>query len=79
MKLSITPSEQYSHHELEVQDWFAKKEDFYNQFQSQVGILRTTEKAIQIKLEKSGEEHWIPRSQCRIIERKEASLDFWSG
>lgn len=30
MKLSIIPSEQYPHHELDVQDWFAKKEEFYS-------------------------------------------------
>ena len=79
MKLSIIQSEEYPRHELEIEDWLAKEKEFYNQFKSQVVILRTTEKAIQIKLEKSEEEHWIPRSQCRIIERKEVSLNFWSG
>lgn len=79
MKLSIIPSEEYPRHELDVQDWFAKKEEFFNQFKSPVEILRSTEKAIQIKLEKSGEEHWIPKSQCKVIERKEVSLSSWGN
>ena len=78
MKLSVTPSEQYPRHELEIQDWLAKEKEFYNQFKSQVMILRTTEKAYNIRLEKSGEEHWIPKSQCRVVERKEMSLSTWS-
>ncbi len=77
MKLSIVPSEKYPHHELEIKDWLAKEKEFFNQFKSQVTILRTTEKAYQIKLAKSEEEHWIPKSQCKIIERKEVSLDTW--
>lgn len=77
MKLSIVPSEKYPRHELEIQDWLAKEKEFYNQFKSQVTILRTTEKAYQIKLEKSEEEHWIPKSQCKIIERREMSLNNW--
>lgn len=66
MKLSIIPSEQYPRHELEVQDWLAKDKGFYNQFKSGVTILNTTEKAYQIELEKSGEIHWIPKSQCKL-------------
>ncbi len=77
MKLSIVTSEQYPHHELEIKDWLAKEKEFYNQFKSQVAILKTTEKAFQIRLEKSGDEYWIPKSQCRIIERKEVSLGKW--
>lgn len=77
MKLSITPSEKYPRHELEIKDWLAKEKEFYNQFKSPVTILRTTEKAYQIKLEKSEEEHWIPKSQCKIVERKEVSLNNW--
>ena len=77
MKLSIVPSEKYPRHELEIQDWLAKEKEFFNQFKSQVTILKTTEKAYQIRLEKSEEEHWIPKSQCKIIERKEVSLDAW--
>ena len=77
MKLSIVPSEKYPRHELEIQDWLAKEKEFYNQFKSQVTILKTTEKAYQIRLEKSEEEHWIQKSQCKIIERKEMSLNNW--
>jgi len=77
MKLSIVPSEKYPRHELEIQDWLAKEKEFYNQFKSQVTILRTTEKAYQIKLEKSEEGYWIPKSQCKIIERTEMSLNNW--
>jgi hypothetical protein len=74
MKLSITPSEKYPRHELEIKDWLAKEKEFYNQFKSQVSIIRDTEKAYQIKLEKSEEMYWIPKSQCSIIKRDEISL-----
>lgn len=75
MKLSIIPSSEYPRHELEIQDWVAKEKEIYNQFKSGVTILRSTPKAYQIALEKSGEVHWIPKSQCKIIERKEASFN----
>lgn len=79
MKLSIVPSEKYPRHELEVNDWVAKEKEIYNQFRSNVVIIRSTTMAYQIALEKSGEVHWIPKSQCRIIERKEVPLGmFWS-
>lgn len=77
MKLSIVPSPEYPRHELEINDWLAKEKEFFNQFKSGVVILRSTEKAYQISLEKSGEVHWIPKSQCRVIERKEVSLGNW--
>jgi hypothetical protein len=69
MKLSITPSETYPSHELEIADWLAEKKEFLNQFKSQISIVRQTEKAFQIRLEKSGEEYWLPKSQCKIIKR----------
>jgi len=74
MKLSITACPEYPCHELFIEDWLAKEKEFYNQFKSGVVIIRTTEKAYQISLEKSGEIHWIPKSHCKIIERKEASI-----
>lgn len=74
LKLSITPSEKYPSHELEIPDWLAEKKEILNQFKSQVSIIRETEKAYQIRLEKSQEEHWIPKSQCKIIKRMEAKL-----
>ena len=74
MKLSIIPSEKYPHHELDIKDWLAKDKEFFNQFKSGVSIKRETEKAYLIVLEKSGEEHWIPKSQCKIIKRMEVSL-----
>ena len=77
MKLSITPSEDYPRHELEIKDWLAKEKEFINQFKSRVSILQEREQAFQIFLEKSGEEHWIPKSQCEIVERKEIPLWSW--
>jgi hypothetical protein len=76
MKLSIDPktNPEYPSHELEIADWLAEKKEFLNQFKSQVSIIRQTEKAFQIRLEKSGEEHWLPKSQCKIIKRMEAKL-----
>ena len=77
MKLSVRPSEKYPRHELEVNDWLAKEKEFFNQFKSGVTILKSTEKSYYIELEKSGEQHWIPKSQCKVIERKEVSLNSW--
>jgi hypothetical protein len=76
MKLSIEPktNPEYPSHELEIADWLAEKKEFLNQFKSQVSIIRQTEKAFQIRLEKSGEIHWLPKSQCKIIKRMEAKL-----
>ena len=74
MKLSIIQSEEYPRHEIEINDWLAKQKGIYNQFKSGAIILRVTEKAYQVSLEKSGEVHWIPKSQCKIIERKETQL-----
>lgn len=74
MKLSIIPSEKYPRHELEIKDWLAQEKEFFNQFKSGVSIKRETEKAYFISLEKSGEEHWIPKSQCKIIKQMEVSL-----
>ena len=74
MKLTVKPSEKYPRHELDVKDWLAKDKEFYNQFKSEVIIQRETFKAILITIEKSGEEYWIPKSQCKIIERKEIPL-----
>lgn len=74
MKLSIIPSDEYPRHELEIKDWLAQEKEFYNQFKSGVSIKKETEKAYLICLEKSGEEHWIPKSQCKIIKRMEVSL-----
>jgi len=75
MKLSIIPSQEYPRHELDIDDWLAKEKEIYNQFKSEVVILISTEKAYQISIKKSGEIHWIPKSQCRIIERKETSFN----
>jgi len=75
MKLSIIPSQEYPRHELEIPDWLAKEKEIFNQFKSGVVIRRSTTKAFQIALKKSGELHWIPKSQCKIIERKEASFN----
>lgn len=77
MKLYIIPSQEYPRHELEIPDWLAKEKEIFNQFKSGVVILRSTTKAFQIALEKSGELHWIPKSQCKIIERNEEPLSKW--
>jgi hypothetical protein len=77
LKLTVSPCEEYPRHELHIQDWLAKEKGIYNQFKSDVVILKSTEKALQITLKKSGEEHWIPKSQCKIIERNEEPLSKW--
>lgn len=74
MKLHIQKSEKYKSHDIDIPDWFAKKEGFYNQFRSMAEITRESEKAVMIKLSRSGEEHWIPRSVCKITVRNERRL-----
>lgn len=74
MKLRIQKSEKYKSHDIDIPDWFAKKEGFYNQFRSSVEIKNESEKAIMIKLSMSGEEHWIPKSICKIAFRNEKRL-----
>jgi hypothetical protein len=89
MKLSIIPSEKYPHHEIEIQDWIAKAKGIYNRNRQ----LITIEKESEARIDKKGdpnkgayyikfktgvqEEHWIPKSMCKIIERKETSLRAW--
>ena len=77
MKLSIKKSDQYPNHELKINDWVAKEKEIYNQFKSEVEIIHSTEAAFQIRLNKSNETHWIPKSQCTIIKRKETPLEFF--
>jgi len=82
MKLSIIPSKEYpeslkyTRHELKIQDWVAKEKEIFNRQKQEVEIIDESELAYQIKF-KNGvqEEIWIPKSQCRIIERKEVSFD----
>ena len=86
MKLSITPSEEYPRHELEIQDWLAKEKGILKRHKQEISIVKESKKrtddngnpnngAYYIKF-KNGvqEEHWIPKSQCKLIERKEVSL-----
>jgi len=83
MKLTISPCEEYPRHELHIQDWLAEKKGIYNQFKSKINILKITKEidengvdrgAYNIAIEKTGESHWIPKSQCKIIERSEELL-----
>lgn len=74
MNLHITPSEKYPRHDIDIPDWFCQKNEFQNQFRTEAEILRETEKAVLVRLVKSGEEHWIPKSISKVIERKEKSL-----
>jgi hypothetical protein len=77
MKLTIIPSAEYPSHEIIIVDWIAKQKEFYNQCKSRCTIIQEREKAYQIQLEKSGEQHWIPKSQCEIIKRTEQKLNLF--
>lgn len=86
MNLLIVPSEQYPNHTLYVQDWVAKDKGIYNRQKQLISI----EEESQARIDKNGnpnsgayrikfqtgvkEEHWIPKSQSRIVERREVSL-----
>lgn len=89
MKLSIIPSEQYPHHELDVKDWLAKEKGIFNRNKQMISIEKESKSRIDRKGDPNQgayyikfqtgvqEEHWIPKSQCRIIERKETQLSSW--
>lgn len=74
MKLHIINSEKYESNDLEISDWFAQQNVFYNQFRPEVEIQAESKKAFMVRLVKSGEVHWIPRSVCKVVERKEKRL-----
>lgn len=74
MKLHITNSEKYKSSDMDIPDWFAKEHEFYNQFRSEVEIIRETEKAYNFRLSRSGESHWVPKSICKVFERREKRL-----
>ena len=74
MKLHIINSEKYKSHDIDIPDWFAEKEEFKNQFRSEVEIQAESEKAFMVKLVRSGEEHWVPKSICKVVERNEKRL-----
>lgn len=74
MKLHIINSEKYKSHDIDIPDWFAEKEEFKNQFRSEVEIQAESEKAFMVRLVRSGEEHWVPKSICKVTKRTEKRL-----
>jgi len=74
MKLHIINSKKYKSNDLEISDWFAQQEGFYNQFRSEVEIQAESKKAFMVLLVKSGEVHWMPKSVCKVVKRKEKML-----
>lgn len=72
---SITPSEKYPRSELHIQTWLAEKNDFANRRKSLIQIKRETEKALLIEFVNGAtDEHWIPRSCCKVVTRMEKGL-----
>lgn len=89
MKLSITPSDKYKKHEIEIDDFVAAEKGFSHMQKSEISIISETPARVEngkfnpgaylLKFTKNDiRECWIPKSQCKIIERKEQSLSFWS-
>lgn len=74
MILHIINHSEYKQHTINIPDWFAAENGFANQFRSQAEIVRETPRARLVKLVMSGEEHWIPKSISKIIERKEKNI-----
>jgi hypothetical protein len=71
----IQPSEKYPRSELQIQTWLAEKNEFANRRRSLIQIKKETEKAYLIEFV-SGvpEEHWIPKSVCKIVTWMERGL-----
>ena len=76
MKLHIINSSKYKSHDIDIPDWFAQKEEFANQFRSEAEIQAESEKAFMVLLVKSQEVHWVPKSICKVVERKEKRAFF---
>jgi len=86
MKLSITPCPEYPRHELFIEDWLAKEKEILNRHKQEICILKESAKRIDKKgnpnhgayyikfVNGVQEEHWIPKSHSKIIERKETSI-----
>ena len=74
MKLHIINSKKYKSHDIDIPEWFAEKEEFKNQFRSEAEIEAESEKAFMVKLVRSGEVHWVPKSISKIVRRKEKRL-----
>jgi len=74
MKCHIINSEKYKSHDINIPDWFAEKNEFKNQFRSEVEIIAESEKAFMIMLVISGEKHWIPKSVAKVVNMTEKKL-----
>jgi len=71
MKLYIEPCSKYPLHELDVTDWLAKEKGYDTKETGMIEIIKETEDAYCI--ERAGRYHnvreWLPKSQCKIVER----------
>jgi len=71
----ISPCEKYPHTELQIQTWIAEKNEFANRKKSLISIKKETEKAFLIEFVTGvQEEHWIPKSVCKVVNRMERAL-----
>lgn len=72
---TISPCEKYPRSELHVQTWIAEKNEFANRKKSLISIKKETEKAFLIEFVTGNqEEHWIPKSLCKVITRMERAF-----
>ena len=72
---TISPCEKYPRSELHVQTWIAEKNEFANRKKSLISIKKETEKAFLVEFVTGvQEEHWIPKSVCRVVNRTERGL-----
>ena len=72
---TIEPSDKYPRSELHIQTWIVEKNEFANRRKSLISIKKETEKAFLIEfINGVQEEHWIPKSVCKIVQRMERGL-----
>lgn len=78
---NILQSEKYPAHRLKISKWLTDKNEISNRIHKLVEIKRETEKAYLISFDIPVEnEYWIPKSQCEIQQRQDASVyDFRSS
>ena len=68
-------SEKYPSQKLQIQSWFAEKNEIANRYKSEVIIKKETEKAYLMEFVTGvPEEHWVPKSLGKIVSMKNSRL-----
>jgi hypothetical protein len=68
-------SDKYPDQKIQIQTWFAEKNEIDNRYRSEVVIKKETEKAYLMEfITGVQEEHWVPKSLGKIVKVKNSRL-----